>query len=103
LIPLHFGLPFIVLLVNSPMKRDPKRLKNVALWIIAMRFLDYFWWVAPTFRPTLSVNAADLGTPLLLGGIWLYLWAEELRRKNAPVVPVHDPRFERHMQEAASH
>jgi hypothetical protein len=103
LIPFHFGMPFIILLVNSPMKRDPKRLKNLAYWVIFMRFVDLFWWVAPTFRDHFTINAADLGTPLLIGGIWLFLWAEELRKKNPPVVPVHDPRFETHMREAASH
>jgi hypothetical protein len=101
LIPLHFALPFMVLLVGSSIKRNPKWLARVAGFIILMRLVDLFWWVTPSFRPSLSVSAADLGTPLLIGGIWLWIWAGQVRGKT--VVPLHDPRLEAALQEAVEH
>jgi hypothetical protein len=101
LIPLHFALPFLVLLLGSGVKRSPRRLAQIAGVIIFMRFVDLFWWVAPTFRDHPYVTASDLGTPLLIGGIWLYLWAGHLRGKS--LVPLHDPRLEAGLHGAADH
>jgi hypothetical protein len=101
LIALHFFLPFGILLVASGIKRNPLRLAKVMAFIIVMRFIDLFWWVTPTFRKTLGVSVADLGTPLLLGGIWLWLWAGQMRGRA--VVPVHDPRLEGNFQEVVEH
>jgi hypothetical protein len=103
LIPMHFFLPFAVLLVGSGIKRDPIKLSHVALYILAMRLVDLFWWVTPTFRKHLSLSVADVGAPLLLGGIWLWAWAGQMQAKPVPMVPVHDPRLEGHLQEAVSH
>ncbi|HTE20185.1 MAG TPA: hypothetical protein VK689_17615, partial [Armatimonadota bacterium] len=101
LVPLHFALPFLVLLVGSKLKRSPTRLAGLALFIVLMRFVDLFWLVAPTFRPSLNVIFTDFGTPLLIGGIWLWLWAAQL--KDKPVVPLHDPRLEGALQEVVAH
>jgi hypothetical protein len=96
LITCHFALPFLVLVVGSRIKKDPAKLGKVAAFMLLMRFLDLFWLVAPTFRNDLLVPSAipaDLGAPLLLGGIWLFLWTGELMKSRQPVVPLHDPRF----------
>ncbi|MBW3621808.1 MAG: hypothetical protein KY468_00175 [Armatimonadetes bacterium] len=95
LIPLHFALPFLVLLVGSGLKQNPRRLAGVALFIVVMRHVDLFWWVAPTFRHHLYVTFADFGAPLLIGGIWLYLWVGQLRGRA--ILPVYDPRLEGHL------
>jgi hypothetical protein len=55
--------------------------------------------VVPTFRETPFSNMpqallADLGVPLLLGGIWMWAWSTQMRKANAPIVPQHDPRLE---------
>jgi len=101
LIPLHFFLPFFLLLVGSRIKRDPRRLARVAVYLILMRFLDLFWWVTPTFREHLGVGLADLGAPLLIGGIWLSVWAREVRKR--PLLPLHDPRLEGSLEGALEH
>jgi hypothetical protein len=95
LIPLHFAFPFLMLLINSPLKRDPVRLGRFVPVIIGARFLDLWWQVAPTFRPQISGTFADLGMPLLIGGIWLWMWAQQMNA-DRPIVPLHDPRFEAH-------
>ncbi|MGV3720254.1 MAG: hypothetical protein ACO1SX_05025 [Actinomycetota bacterium] len=105
LIVVHFALPFTVLLTGSRIKKNPKMLGYVALFIVFMRFLDLLWWVAPNFRASLwALNPADLGAPLLLGGIWLTLWASALSgMSNVPVVSPYDPRVEANLHEVVSH
>jgi hypothetical protein len=92
LIPLHFFLPFLILLLGSKIKRQPARLAKVALFLIVMRFIDLWWWVQPTFRDHAVPMPADIGAPLLIGGIWLWLWAGQVRDRY--LVPLHDPRVE---------
>jgi hypothetical protein len=92
LLPFHFALPFLVLLIGSEVKRNPRRLAKVAGWIVFMRFVDLFWWVVPTFRDHFSVTLSDIGAPLLLGGIWLYFWAGQMKGRD--LFPAHDPRME---------
>jgi hypothetical protein len=101
LIAFHFFVPFFWLLLGSNVKRDPRRLAQLATWIIVMRFIDLWWWVTPKFRDQISISLTDLGTPLLIGGIWLWFWVQQVRGKT--VVPLHDPRFEAHLQEIAAH
>lgn len=101
LIVVHFLFPFLVLLLGSNLKRSPRRLAGLAAFLVAMRFLDLFWWVTPTFRNHLSVSVADLGTPLLIGGIWLWLWAGQI--KDRYLIPLHDPRLEGSLQGVAEH
>jgi hypothetical protein len=101
LIPLHFFAPFFILLTWSELKKHPERLAKLAIFIILMRLLDLYWWITPTFRPTFHFGIADFGTPLLIGGIWLWAWAAQLKGK--PVVPIHDLRLTEYLQEAAHH
>jgi hypothetical protein len=92
LIPAHFALPFIVLIVGSGIKRSPKRMARVAGYLILMRFMDLYWWVTPPFHSHLTIGFADIGAPLLLGGIWLWLWTGQFRGKT--LVPEYDLRLE---------
>lgn len=101
----HFALPFVVLLIGSGIKKNPQALGRVALWIVVMRFLDLIWWVAPNFRSTITAfNPADLGAPLLLGGIWLFAWASAVSgMAGVPAVSPYDPRVEANLHEVVSH
>ena len=90
----HFFLPFLVLLTNSALKRDARRLGGVAAFLVFMRLVDLFWHVAPTFRQSLWISPSDIGMPLLIGGVWLWLWSAQMRDK--PIVPLYDPRFQEH-------
>ena len=38
----HFALPFLLLL-SAELKKKPQLLALVALWVLAMRWLDFFW------------------------------------------------------------
>jgi hypothetical protein len=102
LIPLHFALPFLILLVPA-VKRDIRRIAKVAAFLVLVRLLDLFWWVTPTFHSRLSISINDFGAPLLIGGLWVLLWLRELQKR--PLLPVHDPRLQAtwHLTEAPSH
>lgn len=89
LVILHFALPY-ALLLSRDVKRDSKRLRVIATWILAMRLVDYYWHVAPEFHQEgLSLGLLDIGLPLALGGIFLTVFAMQLRGR--PILPVNDP------------
>jgi len=84
----HFVLPYSLLLSRDT-KRDWKRLRLVALWILAARVVDYYWHVAPEFHPAgLSIGLLDFALPIAIGGIFLALFAVSL--KGRALLPVHD-------------
>jgi hypothetical protein len=84
-------LPF-TLLLSRDLKRRPRLLAQVAWFIIAMRLVDIIWLVAPTFNHDgFPISLANIGIPIGLAGIWVYLFAGQLRRR--PLVPINDPYF----------
>jgi len=90
----HFILPFCLLL-SQDLKKRPKLLARIAWFIIAIRLYDLIWLVAPTFNQGgFPISLANVGVPLALGGLWVFLFAGQLRRRA--LVPVNDPYF-KHM------
>jgi len=72
-------------------KKNPTRLRTLAIWIIIMRMLDVFWIVEPAFRQRgLEVYWTDLVTLIALGGIWLAFFVMNL--KYRPLLAARDPR-----------
>jgi hypothetical protein len=89
LVLLHFALPY-ALLLSRDVKRDTRRLQAMAVWILVMRLVDYYWHVAPEFHNEgLSLGLLDIGLPLALGGVFLTLFAIQLRSR--PILPLNDP------------
>lgn len=93
----HFALPFLLLL-SRDLKRNPRQLVLVAGLMLVMRTVDLFWQVEPGFRE----HAAGfywlyLAAPLALGGLWLWLFLGELKKR--PLLPVNDP----YLAEALAH
>ena len=96
----HFALPF-ALLLSRDLKRHSNLLSRVAFLVIVMRLVDLIWLVAPTFtRPaegerhaafSLAVHWMDVVIPVGLAGIWLFLFARQLRRRS--LLPLNDPYF----------
>lgn len=98
----NFLLPFVVLVMGSHIKKNPRRLAGLAGYIIFTRLLDLYWWTTPPFSRHLYVGLTDIGLPLLLGGIWLYFWAAQVKRGRS-ILPEHDPRLEGNWQEVVEH
>jgi hypothetical protein len=97
LVLLHFAFPF-ALLLSRDIKRDYRLLRWVALLILAVRFVDLYWLVAPEYhRGRFFLSWLDLAVPIALGGLWLAFFAWQLPRR--PLLPVRDP----HLEEALEH
>jgi hypothetical protein len=84
----HFFVPFFLLL-SRDLKRNPKVLPAVAIWLILMRLVDLFWMIRPEFTARALPNIWDLAAALALGGLWFFFFTGNL--KQAPVIPVGDP------------
>jgi hypothetical protein len=86
----HFFVPFFLLLLRF-VKKNPTRLRTLAVWIIIMKILDVFWIVEPAFRQRgLEVYWTDLVALIGVGGIWLAVFVWNL--KSQPLLPARDPR-----------
>ncbi len=97
LVPLHFVLPFLLLLSRGT-KRSARMLLRVALVVFLMRIVDLFWIVAPAFHPTgLAVHWMDLAALIGVGGIWIAVFVRQLKGRS--LLPLHDPR----LREAVHH
>jgi len=95
-----FAIPFCALLSQN-LKKNPRRLIWVCVWILVARLVDIFWIVEPTFRNTsassplatatgFTVYWTDAAAFIGLGGIWLYVFLGQLRRR--PLLPLRDSR-----------
>ena len=103
-IVLHFALPFLFALMSIT-KVNMGNLRKLAMFLIFARFVDLFFYVVPTFRvhPTDGLPfpgatypfafLADLGLPILMGGLWIWAWSSQLKKTNAPLVPLYDERI----------
>ena len=93
----HFALPF-VLLLSRDLKRRPRLLAQVAIWILVMRVIDLIWYVEPMFpHGRFPIHWMDVALPVGLAGIWLFLFARNLRSRA--LLPLNDPFF----KEALAH
>jgi hypothetical protein len=86
----HFFVPFFLLLLRF-VKKNPTRLRTLAIWIIIMKILDVFWIIEPAFRQRgLEVSWTDPTTLIGVGGVWLAVFIWNL--KSRPLLPARDPR-----------
>jgi len=86
----HFFVPFFLLL-SRDLKRNPKLLPGVAIWLIFMRTVDLFWYTRPEFTASAWPSIWDVGALLAAGGLWFFVFAGQL--KQLPVLPVGDPKL----------
>lgn len=91
-----FFVPFLLLLAPR-IKAATNTLLVTAGLIFVVRIFDVFWLVAPAFhhgeaaRTTFGVRVGDIGSWLLVGGVWLAVFATQLKKAN--LLPLHDPRL----------
>ncbi|MBV9504002.1 MAG: hypothetical protein JO323_03250 [Acidobacteriia bacterium] len=94
----HFALPF-ALLLSRDLKRNFKLLRRIAVFVLAMRVVDVYWFVIPdaTRGAALSPSWIDVGAFLGIGGIWAMLFLGQLAKR--PLIPANDI----HIIEALEH
>ena len=91
----QFALPFLLLLSQS-LKRNPRTVRTVAIWILAMRVVDITWTIGPVFRGEGSgLSWLDFAVVLAMGGLWLGLFFRTLAGRA--LVPARDPYFKEAM------
>lgn len=78
-------------------KTNPVTLRKIAIYVLATRFVDIYWNIAPSFEGNHStLNIATiicaLGGLAGLGGLWLWVFFNELKKR--PILPQQDPREE---------
>jgi hypothetical protein len=94
LVLFHFALPF-ALLLSRPLKRNAGRLAMVAGLMLVMQLVDLFWLLGPDLlthghgHAALQLHWMDLAAALGLGGLWLFLFARQVRVR--PVLPLGEP------------
>jgi len=89
LLVFQFVVPFLILL-SQPIKRNPKTLSMMALFILAIRVIDIFWLVEPNFNTTsFHVSWLDFAAPIGVGGVFVALFLMELAKR--PLMPLGAP------------
>jgi hypothetical protein len=95
----HFFVPFGIML-SQEFKRSLKKLAPLGMFIIFMRVVDLFWYIAPNFnapRPEqsgpmeLQVLIVVAASVIGIGGLWLAFFFFNLRK--APLAPAYDPQM----------
>ncbi|MEW6319536.1 MAG: hypothetical protein AB1635_00445 [Acidobacteriota bacterium] len=92
-IVLQFAIPY-ALLLSRDLKRNGRKLRFIATWLVAARVVEYYWHVAPEFHAAgVNVTLLDVALPLALGGVFVTLFAMQL--KGRPLLPLNDPGLEK--------
>lgn len=106
MIVLHWLLPFFLLLMRD-IKRDPKKLVLVAVLILLVRQVDFYYQIHPAYADGLPGKPLDpkwqvtsvlgwhtvlnLLTPIAIGGFWIAAFAWQLKdRRVLPAPKVED-------------
>jgi hypothetical protein len=88
----HFALPF-ALLLSRDLKRNFKLLATIAIFVMFMRLVDLYWYVAPAFSAaSFHFSWMDIVAPVGLIGIWVAFFLYQLEKR--PLLPSHDPELE---------
>lgn len=85
----HFFLPFGALLSRS-LKRNPRQLAFVGVWILLVHYIDIYWLVMPTAYPDgFAVHWTDFTAFLGIGLLAIAFGVFRMRGKLP--IPVRDP------------
>lgn len=109
LITFHFFVPWLLLLSRDT-KRNPYRLVILAVWLLIVKYADFFMMVSPEFASTgqnlhllagerashLFVHWVDLFAILAIGGLWTWMFMGELKKR--PLLAVGDPYLRESLQ-----
>jgi hypothetical protein len=107
LIFFHFVFPYLFLL-SRDVKRNSKWLSLLAIFILVMRLVDYFFIIGPapfighqgTELP-FHISWMDFAAPIAVGGIWLWWFFGEITKR--PLVPINDPFLENAIAHGKGH
>ena len=82
-----------MLLLSASLKRNAGKLMILAILILVMRLIDFFWMIAPEFsHEGFHVSWMDFVAPLAVGGIWLATFFWQLAKR--PLMAINDPQYD---------
>ncbi|MEP6714984.1 MAG: hypothetical protein ABJC09_05385 [Terriglobia bacterium] len=88
----HFILPF-VLLLSQDLKKNPRTIAAIAIFLIVVHAVDVFSLIEPNFQstanPHFTMSWLDVAAPLGFGGLWLALFFRNLQ--SMPLLPLGAP------------
>jgi len=99
----QFFIPFFLLLSRG-LKKDPRKLQKLALYIIFVRYWDLFWYIMPGFehrKQHWGYSWQYAVVPLALLCWWLALFFYNLGRR--PLLAAHDDHVKLLLEEALGH
>lgn len=99
LVVFHFFVPFLLMLIRKN-KYHARILAGIAALLIAMRFLDLYWYIGPAFSPEFTIHWIDLVLPCAMGGFWVFFFLQSF--KNRPYVSERDLELSGSLQHAHS-
>ena len=114
LLVFHFAVPFLLLL-SRDLKRTPHRLVVLAAWLLFVRYADLFMMISPEFASSgenlhmlageheshFFVHWLDVAAPVAIGGLWLWMFFTQLRRR--PMLAAGDPYLRESLATAGGH
>ncbi len=101
LLAFHFAFPFLLLL-SQALKKNPRTLRLIAMYIIVIRIIDVFWLVEPNFnRGHFALHWLDLAAPVGIGGLWFAYFFYHLRQR--PILPVNAPDLQKALNHGRHH
>lgn len=104
LLLLHFCLPFLLLL-SQTLKKNPRTIFAIAVFLICIRVVDVFSLVEPNFADVKNVQFSmswlDVVAPLGFGGLWLALFFWNLPQQN--LMPLGAPDLKKALSHGRDH
>jgi hypothetical protein len=76
-------------------------LRNIALFILCMRFVDLFWLTKPFNYESFHFTWMDITAPIGMVGVWLAFFFTNLQKR--PLLPSHDPNLEEALAHGREH
>lgn len=97
----QFFLPFLILL-SQDVKRDPRKIMKVAIFVLIIRLLDFYWTIEPNFhRSQFFFHWMDLAAPIGLSGLWVAAYLGELKKR--PLMAINAPDLDKALAHGRSH
>lgn len=103
----HFCLPFLLLL-SQDLKKNPKTISAIAIYIIAIHLVDVFLLVEPNFPtfqkpidPHFHISWLDIAAPLGFCGLWGALFFRNLL--DRPLLPLGAPDLQKALNHGRHH
>jgi hypothetical protein len=101
LLMFHFAFPFLMLL-SQKLKKNPRTIAKIALYIVVIRLIDIIWLVEPNFgHQHLNIHWLDIAAPIGIGGLWLAYFFYNLRQR--PILPVNAPDLQKALDHGRHH